>query len=81
MQNNRYKYFRWAGQTARISFAYMVAFPAFVGYWGYVTDVSEHFIRMKKSGLGWCRILMGRDFDGVKWALIGIFMYRQGRWG
>jgi hypothetical protein len=40
MSSNRHKYFRWTGRTARISFAYMVAFPAFVGYWGYVTDVS-----------------------------------------
>lgn len=40
MQSTRYKYFRWTGRTARITFAYVVMFPAFVGYWGYVTDVS-----------------------------------------
>jgi hypothetical protein len=37
---NRHKYFRWTGRTARITFAYVVAFPAFIGYWAYVTDVS-----------------------------------------
>lgn len=41
MINNRHKYFRWTGRTARITFAYVVAFPAFVGYWAYKTDVSQ----------------------------------------
>ena len=43
MSSNRHKYFRWTGRTARITFAYVVAFPAFVGYWAYVTDVSLSF--------------------------------------
>lgn len=37
---NRHKYFRLTGRTARITFAYVVAFPAFIGYWAYTTDVS-----------------------------------------
>lgn len=37
---NRHKYFRWTKRTALLSFAYVVAFPAFVGYWAFVTDVS-----------------------------------------
>ena len=37
---NRHKYFRWTKRTAFLSFAYVVAFPAFVGYWAFVTDVS-----------------------------------------
>lgn len=40
MSTNRYKYFRWTPRTARITFAYVVAFPAFLGYWAYKTDVS-----------------------------------------
>lgn len=42
MMVNRHKYFRWTGRTARITFAYMVAFPAFIGYLAYTTDVSWH---------------------------------------
>jgi len=37
---NRHKYFRWTGRTAGISFAYMVAFPAFIGWIAFTTDVS-----------------------------------------
>ena len=40
MMVNRHKYFRWTGRTARITFAYMVAFPAFMGYLAYTYDVS-----------------------------------------
>jgi hypothetical protein len=36
---NRHKYFRWTGRTARITFAYVVAFPALIGYLAYTTDV------------------------------------------
>ncbi|CAG8983815.1 hypothetical protein HYALB_00006781 [Hymenoscyphus albidus] len=32
---NRYKYFRWNARTTRITFAYMFAFPALVGYIAY----------------------------------------------
>jgi hypothetical protein len=42
MMVNRHKYFRWTGRTARITFAYMVAFPALIGYIAYTTDVSGH---------------------------------------
>lgn len=37
---NRHKYFRWTKRTAFLTFAYVVAVPAFVGYIGFVTDVS-----------------------------------------
>ena len=40
MMVNRHKYFRWTGRTARITFAYVVAFPALIGYLAYTTDVS-----------------------------------------
>ena len=36
---NRHKYFRWTSRTARITFAYVVAFPALIGYLAYTTDV------------------------------------------
>lgn len=39
---NRHKYFRWTKRTAFLSFAYVIAVPAFVGYWAFVTDVSFH---------------------------------------
>jgi len=45
MMVNRHKYFRWTGRTARITFAYMVAFPAFIGYLAYTTDVRSLGIR------------------------------------
>ncbi|KFY30038.1 hypothetical protein V493_02161 [Pseudogymnoascus sp. VKM F-4281 (FW-2241)] len=35
---NRHKYFRWTKRTAFLSFAYVIAVPAFVGYWAFVTD-------------------------------------------
>jgi hypothetical protein len=38
---NRHKYFRFNGRTAGITFAYAVAFPAFLGYFAYTTDVSS----------------------------------------
>ena len=44
MQNNRHKYFRWTARTGWLTFAYVVAFPAFIGYLGTVTDVSGFFI-------------------------------------
>lgn len=37
---NRHKFFRWTPRTARITFAYVVAFPALIGYLAYTTDVS-----------------------------------------
>jgi len=49
MAANRYKYFRWTSRTARISFAYVVAFPAFIGYWAYVTD-GKWEMRGKRRG-------------------------------
>lgn len=43
---NRHKYFRWTKRTAFLSFAYVIAVPAFVGYWAFVTDVSfPHSLR------------------------------------
>jgi len=38
MYVNRHKYFRWTGRTAGITFAYVIAFPAFIGYWAFTTD-------------------------------------------
>ncbi|KAG9239262.1 hypothetical protein BJ875DRAFT_479589 [Amylocarpus encephaloides] len=35
MHANRHKYFRWTGRTARITLAYMVVFPAFIGVLAY----------------------------------------------
>ncbi|OBT85788.1 hypothetical protein VE02_05827 [Pseudogymnoascus sp. 03VT05] len=46
---NRHKYFRWTKRTAFISFAYVIAFPAFVGYWAFVTDGKLEF-RGKRKG-------------------------------
>lgn len=40
MQANRHKYFRWTTRTGWLTVAYVVAFPAFIGYLGIVTDVS-----------------------------------------
>jgi hypothetical protein len=40
---NRHKYFRWTSRTARITFAYVVAFPALIGYLAYTTDVREYW--------------------------------------
>lgn len=40
MYVNRHKFFRWTRRTAGLTFAYAIAFPAFVGYWAYTTDVS-----------------------------------------
>lgn len=40
MMVNRHKFFRWTGRTAGLTFAYAIAFPAFVGYWAYTTEVS-----------------------------------------
>jgi hypothetical protein len=39
MYVNRHKYFRWTPRTAWITFAYVIAFPTFLGYWAYTTDV------------------------------------------
>jgi hypothetical protein len=41
LSSNRYKYFRWTKRTAIISFAYVIAVPAIVGYLGYTSDVSS----------------------------------------
>ncbi|KAG9247638.1 hypothetical protein BJ878DRAFT_539136 [Calycina marina] len=49
MHMNRHKYFRWTGRTARITFAYVVAFPALIGYLAYTTDGKWDF-RGKKRG-------------------------------
>lgn len=38
---NRHKYFRWTPRTTWLTFAYVIAFPTFIGYWAYTTDVSE----------------------------------------
>lgn len=39
MMVNRFRYFRWNARVARIGFAYMVAFPAFMGFIAYRWEV------------------------------------------
>ena len=51
MMVNRHKYFRWNGRTARITFAYVVAFPALIGYLAYTTDVSAKPNRIRVNEL------------------------------
>ncbi|EKD13088.1 uncharacterized protein L3040_007171 [Drepanopeziza brunnea f. sp. 'multigermtubi'] len=46
---NRYKYFRWTGRTAGITFAYVAAFPAFIGYLAFTTD-GKWDMRGKRRG-------------------------------
>ncbi len=51
MMVNRYKYFRWTPRTAWISFVYIVAIPASIGFLGYQQDVSRvallFFVRLE----------------------------------
>ncbi|TVY50511.1 hypothetical protein LCER1_G009148 [Lachnellula cervina] len=49
MMVNRHKYFRWTGRTARITFAYMVAFPTLIGYIAYRSD-GKYDMRGKRRG-------------------------------
>jgi hypothetical protein len=37
---HRHEYFRWTPRTVWLTFAYGVAFPTFIGYLAYTTDVS-----------------------------------------
>ncbi|CCU80302.1 unnamed protein product [Blumeria hordei] len=46
---NRYKYFRWTGRTARITFAYVVVVPSILGYLAYKTD-GMYDMRGKRRG-------------------------------
>ncbi|CAL3964812.1 hypothetical protein PZA11_002267 [Diplocarpon coronariae] len=46
---NRHKYFRITGRTARITFAYVVAFPSLIGYLAYTTD-GKWDMRGKRRG-------------------------------
>ncbi|PSS22376.1 hypothetical protein M430DRAFT_137554 [Amorphotheca resinae ATCC 22711] len=46
---NRHKYFRWTKRTVGITFAYVVAFPAFIGALAYATDGKWDF-RGKRRG-------------------------------
>ena len=58
MQTNRYKYFRWTARTGWLTVAYVVAFPAFIGYMAMATDVSRILFprllshKRKKAGAG-----------------------------
>ncbi|TVY35841.1 hypothetical protein LOCC1_G007464, partial [Lachnellula occidentalis] len=49
MMVNRHKYFRWTGRTARITFAYMIAFPAFIGFIAYKSE-GKYDMRGKRKG-------------------------------
>ena len=62
MMVNRHKYFRWTGRTARITFAYMVAFPAFIGYLAYTTDVRS--LGIKEGGSLLIRSLGQVGYEG-----------------
>lgn len=46
---NRYKYFRWTGRTAKITFAYMVVVPSIIGYIAYTSD-GKYDMRGKRRG-------------------------------
>ncbi|KAI9865502.1 MAG: hypothetical protein M1824_002241 [Vezdaea acicularis] len=46
---NRHQYFRWTPRTAYLTFAYVVAFPAFIGYLAYTTD-AKWDMRGKRRG-------------------------------
>lgn len=52
MQTNRYKYFRWTARTGWLTVAYVVAFPAFIGYMAIATDVSGIFFPRLLSNVG-----------------------------
>ncbi|KAI9811677.1 MAG: hypothetical protein M1832_000711 [Thelocarpon impressellum] len=49
MYVNRHKYFRWTPRTAWLTFSYVAAFPAFVGYFAYTTD-GKWELRGKRRG-------------------------------
>lgn len=70
MMVNRHKYFRWTTRTARITFAYMVAFPAFIGYLAYTTDVSGNIgtgrVMLTSAGqMGYAREAEGQYDCGI----------------
>jgi hypothetical protein len=46
---NRHKYFRWTRRTATLSFVYVMAVPAALGYFGYITD-GKWEMRGKRRG-------------------------------
>ncbi|KAI9807045.1 MAG: hypothetical protein M1825_005762 [Sarcosagium campestre] len=46
---NRHKYFRWTRRSANITFAYVIAVPAILGYFAYTTDGKWDF-RGKRKG-------------------------------
>lgn len=46
---NRHKYFRWTARTGWLTIAYVVAFPAFIGYLGMATD-GKWDMRGKRRG-------------------------------
>ena len=63
MSANRWKYFRWTPRTARVTFKYVVFFPALVGYLAYSTDVSilpVEVVIARTAGKGW---------SGLGWAV------------
>jgi hypothetical protein len=52
---NRHKYFRWTRRTATLSFVYVMAVPAALGYFGYITDVSCDW-RACDFGASWAHV-------------------------
>jgi hypothetical protein len=66
MTVNRHKYFRWTPRTTWLTFVYVIAVPATLGYYGYITEVS--FPGSCSVGYGWERNWVG----GVGESDIGI---------
>lgn len=58
MSANRWKYFRWTPRTAWLSFVYMVAVPAAIGYVGWVSDVSLSGFGGREVGRAKRKVLM-----------------------
>jgi hypothetical protein len=70
MHANRHKYFRWTPRTAGITFAYVVVFPAIVGYLAYTTDVRLLTHRERERDASWYDLLTVGSWQG-KWNLRG----------
>lgn len=68
MHMNRHKYFRWTARTTRITFAYMVVFPAFIGYLAYTTDVSNLWrFGLIWVGSWWSKGKVGHEREAEGW--------------
>ena len=70
MVADRWKYFRWTPRTVGITFVYMVAVPAALGYLGWSTQVGTPF------GL----INMSYDMDGRSLCIDGTGLFDLRFW-